>query len=109
MLNYNELWKIEKAFRVSKTELRMRPIYHRLEKRIEAHICISFVSYKIYKELERQLKIKQAPFSAELAIEIMKTIGLTLQHPDSRKTKNMIFAQKENQRELLKLFEISLW
>lgn len=54
--NYNHLWQIEKAFRISKTDLRIRPIFHRLKGRIEAHICIAFCSYKIYKELERQLK-----------------------------------------------------
>lgn len=53
--NYNNLWKIEKAFRISKTDLKIRPIYHRLKGRIEAHICISFVSYLLYKELERVL------------------------------------------------------
>src|SRR5690606_18043157 len=51
--NYQHLWQIEKAFRVSKTDLKIKPIYHRLQKRIEAHICISFVAYKVYKELER--------------------------------------------------------
>lgn len=107
--NYKELWKIEKAFRISKTDLRVRPIYHRLERRIASHICISFVSYKIYKELERQLKVKEAKFSTEGAIETMKTIyGLTLQHPHSGKAKKMIFAENENQKELLKLFKIDL-
>lgn len=53
--NYNNLWKIEKAFRISKTDLKIRPIYHRLRQRIEAHICISFVSYVLYKDLERVL------------------------------------------------------
>jgi transposase len=53
--NYNNLWKIEKAFRISKTDLKIRPVYHRLKGRIEAHICISFVSYLLYKELERVL------------------------------------------------------
>jgi len=53
--NYKNLWHIEKAFRMSKTDLRIRPIYHRLRKRIEAHICISFTAYSIYKELERVL------------------------------------------------------
>jgi transposase len=42
--NYKNLWHIEKAFRMSKTDLRIRPIYHRLRKRIEAHICLSFVA-----------------------------------------------------------------
>jgi transposase len=49
--NYGHLWKIEKAFRISKTDLRIRPIFHRLRHRIEAHIVISFVAYKVYKEL----------------------------------------------------------
>lgn len=50
---YNNLWKIEKAFRISKTDLKIRPIYHRIRERIETHICISFVSYVLYKDLER--------------------------------------------------------
>lgn len=44
MENYKNLWQIEKAFRMSKTDLRIRPIYHRLRDRIEAHICISFAA-----------------------------------------------------------------
>jgi transposase len=72
--NYGHLWQIEKAFRISKTDLKIRPIYHRLQHRIETHICISFVAYKVYKELERQLKEMQSNFSPEKAIEIAKTI-----------------------------------
>ena len=51
--NYNHLWKIEKAFRISKTDLRIRPIFHRKRDRIEAHLTIAFTAYAIYKELER--------------------------------------------------------
>lgn len=69
--NYNNLWKIEKAFRISKTDLKIRPIYHRLRDRIEAHICISFVSYVIYKELERMLQKNHAVLSMEKAIELI--------------------------------------
>ncbi len=72
--NYNQLWQIEKAFRISKTDLKIRPIYHRLPKRIEAHICLTFVAYKIYKELERQLIEKNANISAQKAIEIIQSI-----------------------------------
>jgi transposase len=59
MENYKNLWHIEKAFRMSKTDLRIYPIYHRLRKRIEAHICLSFVACTIYKELERVLKMEK--------------------------------------------------
>ncbi len=44
--NYSHLWKIEKAFRVSKHDLKIRPIYHRLQRRIEAHITINFAHTK---------------------------------------------------------------
>lgn len=72
--NYRHLWKIERAFRISKTDLKIRPVYHRLQRRIEAHICIAFVAYKVYKELERQLKEKKSDLSPEKAINIAKTI-----------------------------------
>jgi len=65
--NYSQLWQVEKAFRISKTDLRIRPIYHRLKDRIEAHICICFTAYAIYKELERLLKTNKICLSAEKA------------------------------------------
>jgi len=58
--NYAHLWNIKKAFRIAKIDLKMRPIYHRKKERIEAHICLVFVAYKVYKELERQLKMKKS-------------------------------------------------
>lgn len=105
--NYNHLWQIEKAFRISKTDLRIRPIYHRLKHRIEAHICIAFCAYKIYKELERQLKIKNAGISPEKAIDIAKTIyRITIQTNLSNTRHSRLYIDKDEQRHLLKLFEI---
>ncbi len=57
--NYKNHWHIEKAFRMSKTDLRIRPIYHRLKHRIEAHICTAFTAYRIYKE-KSNLYLKKA-------------------------------------------------
>ena len=61
--HYNNQYEVERAFRISKTDLKIRPIYHRLETRIKAHILISFVSYAIYKEFERKLKINNVKFN----------------------------------------------
>ena len=74
--NYKKLWKIEKAFRISKHDLKIRPIFHRVQRRTEAHICLSFAAYKFYKELERQLKEKKMDISPEKAIQIAKSIYL---------------------------------
>lgn len=72
--NYAHLWRIEKAFRVAKTDLKIRPVFHRKQKRIEAHICLTFTAYKVYKELDRQLKIKKSDLSPEKVIEILQSI-----------------------------------
>ena len=68
--NYSQLWQIEKAFRISKTDLRIRPIHHYKKRRIESHICIAFVAYTIYKELERLLYKYEAGFSVKRAVEL---------------------------------------
>jgi len=105
--NYKNLWQIEKAFRISKTGLRIRPVYHRLKHRIEAHICIAFCAYKIYKELDRQLSLKKAGISPEKAIDIAKTIyQITIQTPHSNTLHSRLYIDKEEQQVLLKLFDL---
>lgn len=105
--SYRHLWNIEKAFRISKTDLKVRPIYHRLQSRIEAHLCIAFCAYKVYKELERQLKIKKAEMSAEKTIEILKTIySLTIRTPYSKTLQTKRIIKKKEQEFILKIFEV---
>lgn len=88
--NYRQLWLIEKAFRIAKTDLKIRPVYHYKQRRIEAHICMNFVAYKVYKELERQLKEKKSDLSPEKVIEIIQSIfEIEAKSPD-----NKIFTKK---------------
>lgn len=104
--NYRQLWQIERTFRITKTDLRVRPIYHYKRRRIEAHICIAFASCKLYKELERQLKEKKAGMSAEKAIDILKTIyGLTIELPKSKIKKLMVLDKTIDQKSILDLFK----
>ena len=104
--NYGHLWKIEKAFRISKHDLRIRPIFHRLQRRIEAHICIAFTAYKVYKELERQLKIRKSTISPEKAIEIAKTIySVTVRTPITNQPMTKVLLLNEEQKNLAKLFD----
>jgi transposase len=104
--NYNQLWQIEKAFRVAKTDLKVRPIYHRLPKRIEAHICLTFVAYKVYKELERQLELLKAPIKASKAIAIAESIfQLEIKTPHSNDIIKKTLLLNEEQKLLAKLFK----
>ena len=65
---------VERAFRISKGSLDMRPIFHFTEKRIEAHVCICFIAYKVYKELERIIRRKGIGMSVGKALDAAKTI-----------------------------------
>ena len=99
--NYKELWHIEKAFRMSKTDLRIRPIYHRLRNRIEAHICISFAAYSIYKELERILYQEKSTLSLRKAAEATHNMYQVIyQLPVSKETKSQLLGMDEQQKEL---------
>lgn len=104
--NYQHLWEIERAFRIAKTDLKVRPVYHRLQRRIEAHVCISFVAYKVYKELERQLKEKKATISATEAIDISDNIHkLVITHNEGRDKIEKLLLLTDEQRYLSRLFD----
>lgn len=104
MENYKNLWHIEKAFRMSKTDLRIRPIYHRLRNRIEAHICISFTAYCIYKELERVLYEEKSVLSLKKAAELTQNMyQITYTLPESKQTKSRLLNMDKEQAELYRL------
>lgn len=71
---YHGLWVVERAFRISKSTLEMRPMFHFTERRIEAHICICFIVYKVYKEQERLMSINKIDMSVDQVLDIAKTI-----------------------------------
>ena len=71
---YQGLWTVERAFRISKGTLDMRPMFHFTERRIEAHICICFIAYKVYKELERLIAVNKIGMSVDKVLDAAKTI-----------------------------------
>jgi len=102
--NYKNLWHIEKAFRMSKTDLRIRPIYHRLKHRIEAHVCISFTAYCIYKELERVLHKDKSGISLKKATELTHNMyQITFTLPESKHTKSMLLKMDDEQAQLFQI------
>lgn len=58
---YRNLWHVEHAFRIAKSDLQTRPIYHFKKKTIEAHILICFMALAVckYMELKTNKSIKK--------------------------------------------------
>ncbi len=104
--NYKNLWHTENAFRMSKTDLRIRPIYHRLRHRIEAHVCISFTAYCIYKELERVLYKEKSTLSIKKAAELTHNMyEITFTLPESKHTQSKLLKMDDLQTELYQIVQ----
>lgn len=52
--NYRGLYLIEDAFRINKTDLKIRPIFHWTPRRVKSHIAISYMAFCCYKAVEFQ-------------------------------------------------------
>jgi transposase len=107
---YRGLWVIERAYRLTKGTLEMRPMFHFTPKRIEAHVCICFVAYKVYKELERILKLRGINLSVDKVLNIAKTVTtLKIKLPacGEMMTKTMLLTEKHKVIE--PLFDKNFW
>ena len=106
---YKGLWVVERAFRVGKGTLDMRPMFHFTERRIEAHVCICFVAYKVYKELERIIAAMGIKLSVDKVLDIAKTIATVRVHMPNNKgyyTRTMFLT--DSHRTIQPLFEEDL-
>lgn len=107
---YSGLWSIERAFRITKDTLEMRPMFHFTPKRIEAHVCICFAAYKVYKELERILKISRINMSVDKVLDIAKTITtikINLPICGNKMTHTMLLTQRH--KSIAQLFDENFW
>lgn len=102
--NYAQLWHVERAFRISKTDLRIRPMYHYRRQRIRAHVLIAFVAYTIYKELERLLSKHRLPISPQRAIELTQTMyELKFELPNDQELQRVLLKMDHEQQLLYDL------
>ncbi len=62
---YRGLWQIEESFRISKHDLKMRPIYHWTPERIRSHILICFIAYALVRQAMYRTAHQYEPMSFE--------------------------------------------
>ena len=105
---YHNLWNVEKAFRIAKSKIEIRPMFHFTRRRIEAHLCICFVALKIYKELERLLKRANIGMSVDKVLNMAKTVTtITIKMPDGQKVTRTM-PMRRHQR-IAPLFTHEFW
>lgn len=52
--SYHDLWHVEQSFRMSKTDLRARPMFHRTRDAIEAHLTIVFTALALSRTVQNR-------------------------------------------------------
>ena len=73
---YIQLTQIEAAFRSLKSDLGLRPIYHRLDRRIEAHIFVAFLAYCLQVTLKNKLQIHAPGLTPTAVLEKLATVQM---------------------------------
>jgi hypothetical protein len=71
---YLQLTEVEAAFRALKSELAIRPIWHRIQRRVEAHILVAFLGYAYGSASSRSLKWWPNLFTPARALESLRSI-----------------------------------
>ena len=71
---YKELNEVERGFHALKDPIGMRPIWHRVERRVRAHIFVAALAFLIDRMLERALKDGGVALSAQAAWSALQTV-----------------------------------
>jgi len=101
---YLQLVAVEEAFKNLKGDLQLRPIYHQLDHRIEAHIFIAFLAYCLHITLGRRLHALAPGLTARSALEKFATVQMIDVHiptTDGRELQLTRYTQPEPELRML--------
>jgi transposase len=71
---YIQLTRAEECFRISKSDLHLRPVFHQLTERVEAHILVCFLTLALWRTLEMWMKSKGLGDCARQLVKEIATV-----------------------------------
>ena len=104
---YKQLWQIENAFRITKHDLKVRPVFHWKPCRVKAHIAISFIAYSLVKYLEYRVRLQYIYLSPESIRQALIRVQTSILY-DNKKKIRYGFPSKisEHARKIYKLCNV---
>lgn len=103
-LFYTQLVRVEEAFRTLKSDLAIRPIHHKLERRIEAHIFVAFLSYCLHVTLTQKTKAHApglTPRSVLEQLKVMQMLDVRMPTTDGRWLHMSRYTQPDKTQQLI--------
>lgn len=105
---YRGLWQVEDTFRVSKHDLKVRPIYHWTPRRIRAHIALAFMSLLCVRHLQYRMTLQARPVSPEVIRNALTHVQHSvLEHQQTKRRYVIPSAVSETGRQLYKVMGLS--
>ncbi len=101
---YIQLTEIEQAFKELKGDLAIRPIYHQLDHRIEAHIFVAFIAYCLQVTLKRRLRALApglTPRAVFDKLKAMQMVDVHLPTTDGRQIVLPRYTQPDRDQQIL--------
>ena len=98
------LTEVEEAFRNLKGDLAVRPIYHQLEHRIEAHIFVAFLAYCLHvtlRQLARTYSPGLTPRSILAQMKVIQMIDVHIPTTDGRELRMSRYTKPDKAQQLL--------
>jgi transposase len=106
--HYSGLWQIEECFRVSKHDLRIRPIFHWTPRKIKSHIMICFIALTCVKHLGYKVKLRFESMSAKRMANALNHIQLSiLYHREADRRYALPSKFNEDARKIYKTLHLS--
>jgi hypothetical protein len=109
---YIQLTEIEAAFKNLKDDLQLRPIYHQLEHRIEAHIFVAFMAYCLHVTLRARLKVLAPGLTARSVLDKFTAMQMLDVHFPTTDGRTLILSRytepELDQRVLLEQLKLTL-
>ena len=90
---YVQLTQVEGAFKDLKGDLSLRPIFHQLERRIEAHIFVAFLAYCLHVQLRARLRVLAPGLTPRSMLEKFAAIQMLDVHFPTTDGRELVFAR----------------
>lgn len=105
--HYAGLWQVEETFRISKHDVKMRPIYHWTDKRIKAHIAICFMALSCMRFAEYEVAARYKKISpAEIRRQLKQVQTSIIKDNSTNKLYALPSKIQEDAFKILRLYDI---
>lgn len=82
---YHQLWFVEESFRITKHDLRTRPVFHWKPERVRAHIAICYAAYALVRYLEHRVRLQYNRLSPEVIRQALIRVQTSILYDRKKK------------------------